>query len=180
MKSSTDADKSTSISGLVKAELPAYEQASVIYDQIFALQEFIMKIAEVFLPVAGAAWVAATSNLLGLPKWGRIAICLLIAVAGVQICIIYWGALRSIRGRFRMVDAIGEKAFPTILGVGQRGFPSAVRWATWGKERNDLFWYFIPGAGILGSLILAGLLWTGQIEIKNDAGPASSPVQRQN
>ena len=118
----------------IKTELPFYVNASSIYEQIFSLHEMLTKITEIFLLATGAVWVAVASNELSLPLWMRVALCVLILVAGVQMSIVNYGALRSIRARFEMVDKIGEVSFPTILALGRDGFSDgAPDWATWGK-----------------------------------------------
>jgi hypothetical protein len=151
-----DSQKGNSYTLKIKTGLPFYESASSIYEQIFSLHEMLTKISEIFLLATGAVWVAVASNELSLPLWMRVALCVLIAVAGVQMSIVNYGALRSIRARFEMVDKIGEVSFPTILALGRGSFSDgAPEWATWGKNRKDFFWYLVPIAGVVGSIVLA-------------------------
>ena len=128
----------------IKTELPFHINASSIYEQIFPLHEMVRKISEIFLLATGAVWVAVTSNELSLPPLDARCTCVLIIVGGVQMSIVNYGALRSIRARFKTVDKIGEVSFPTILALGRNGFSDGTPdWATWGKNRKDFFCYLV-------------------------------------
>jgi len=166
----------------IKRELVYYQQASTIYDQIFSLHKFLIKIADVFLITVGAVWAVVASNQLNLPLWARVFLCGLVAIGGLQICFVNCGALRSIRGRFELVDKLGEAAFPTILAKGRESFSTRMRWLSWGKDRSNFFWYLIPLSGLIGSVVLASLILINNdkggrpvTEVKGETNAASPP-----
>lgn len=143
----------------VRSELVAYEQVSSIYGQIFSLQEFVMRVSEIYLVVTGAAWTAALSNELGLPRWMKAALCLFVAIGGLQLWITIFGAIRSIKARFELIDSLGEASFPTILHLGRSHFNlKTPKWTSWGKNRKNYAWYLIVFVGTTGSIVLSALI----------------------
>jgi hypothetical protein len=137
-------------------ELASYEKASVVYGQIFELQRYLVSVFNFFIPVTAGIWSIAAAGKFSLGTGPRIALLLLHMAGCVWLATVLFGVLRSIRGRFILVDDLGERFFPEILHTSQKNFEgTAIRqWASWGRNRKDWFWYLLPLGGLAGSVYL--------------------------
>jgi hypothetical protein len=104
----------------IDVELASYEKTSVVYGQIFELQRYLVSVFNFFIPGTAGIWSIASAGKLSLGTGPRIALLLLHMAGCVWLAAVLFGVLRSIRGRFILVDDLGERLFPRYC-TGARG-----------------------------------------------------------
>jgi hypothetical protein len=147
-------------------ELDSYAKASALFSQISGFQTWVMASATLYLTLTVGVWAAVVSAKIGRVPKG--VLCGAHLIACVWLAAVFWGAFRSIRARFRMVDTLGERYFPTILEIGGESFRTRQsvsvrkllrrmprRWASSGKDSEiHRFFYVLPIAGAAGTIYL--------------------------
>ena len=130
--------------------------APPLFDQIFALHNYVTTVANFFVVITGAIWAIAASDKLAIGRAPAVALLLLHLVGTFWMWALLYGAFGSIRARFEMVDSIGLRTYPAVLAIGRGSFKRKLDlpWASWGKQRRDFFWYTLPAGGCAGSVFL--------------------------
>jgi hypothetical protein len=137
-------------------QLANYEKVAVVYDQIFELHRYIISVLSFFIPITAGIWSVAAGDALKLGTGPKVALLVLQMVGCVWLSVVIFGALRSIRGRFILVDVLGIAFFPKILSTSRKNFKGGTltQWASWGRNRKDWFWYLVPLGSFCGSAYL--------------------------
>lgn len=153
----------TEPTGIPDGELERYNQASVIYDQIIALQSNLTTLTSSFLVITGAVWGVVATQKLGLAIEARVLLLLVHLVGCLWILPVVIGIRGAISTRLSLASEIADRAYPNIKKLGENGFHTfygrssekttlRFRLARWGRQ--NWFWYAIPLAAAVGSLYL--------------------------
>src|SRR5262245_22789896 len=140
----------------VDAQLANYSTVAVIYDQIFELHGYVVSVLNFFILTTAAIWSVAASDALRLGTGPKVALLILQMMGCAWLAAVLFGAMRSIRGRFILIDDLGKAFFPKILDTGRKNFRGGqlTQWASWGRNRKNWFWYLVPVGSFCGSAYL--------------------------
>jgi ABC-type siderophore export system fused ATPase/permease subunit len=140
-------------------ELKAYEVGAKVTDQIIALQASVVNVANFFIVITGALWVAVGTNQLKLPTFVSIILLCFHIIGAVAAWQVMASHLYAIRLRFEFLENFGEQYYPELEKIGKNSFMKVfgsnrsfvAKYARW-RKAPPLLWYLIPIAALAGSV----------------------------
>lgn len=142
------------------AQLKAYELGLKETDQIIAIQNHTATVATTLLVVTGAIWAALHAKEVRIPDSAAVAILALHILACLPALQLLVSNTNAINLRFAFHKHYSRLWFPDIEALGGKAFGDVYKstdsmkgkYFRWG--RCQLLWYFIPVAGLCGSIYL--------------------------
>jgi len=138
-------------------QLKAYEVGAKVYDHIIALQSGSATVANLYLLITGALWVAIGTDQLKLPRYAAVLVLRFHLIGSVATLQITASNTNAIKLRFAFLKDFGDKYHHDIEKIGKNSFVKTyggrdtfkARYARWGGQ--TILWYLIPIAGFAGS-----------------------------
>jgi hypothetical protein len=147
-------------------ELKAYEVGAKVTDHIIALQASVVNVANFFIVITGALWVAVGTNQLKLPTYVSIILLCFHIIGAVATWQVLASHLYAIRLRFAFLKDFGPEYHPELEKIGENSFGKVfgsessfrAKYARW-RNAPPLLWYLIPIAALAGSVYFLTRVW---------------------
>src|SRR5215204_4802075 len=138
-------------------QLAAYEVGAKVYDHIIALQSGLATVANLYLLITGALWVAIGTDQLKLPGYAAVLVLGFHLIGSVATLQIIASNINATKLRFTFLKIFGENYYPDIEEIGKQSFEATygapdtfkAKFVRWGGQ--TILWYLIPITGLAGS-----------------------------